>query len=194
MVAVGTLADIGAAPSQFRHPLLQTPARGFLTIPTFRLDLRAPPWRGFFCGALPTLQFYGALSTLREIDAPPPPRPAEEIVGNQAHRAAFPKRAFKRRQPYRRARSRDLRVVLLERGLPHLKVEDGDRTRGGTKRFRPRARPISHRGPARDRRSEPMTAVQNSHIRNGLLGALAPDDLALLAPHLREMLLLPGDL
>ena len=39
-----------------------------------------------------------------------------------------------------------------------------------------------------------MTTVQNSHIRNGLLAALAPDDLALLAPHLREMLLLPGDL
>ncbi len=39
-----------------------------------------------------------------------------------------------------------------------------------------------------------MTTVQNSHIRNGLLAALAPDDLALLAPHLREVLLLPGDL
>jgi len=39
-----------------------------------------------------------------------------------------------------------------------------------------------------------MTIVQNSHIRNGLLAALAPDDLALLAPHLREVLLLPGDL
>jgi CRP-like cAMP-binding protein len=39
-----------------------------------------------------------------------------------------------------------------------------------------------------------MTTVQNSHIRNGLLAALAPDDLALLAPHLREVVLLPGDL
>ena len=39
-----------------------------------------------------------------------------------------------------------------------------------------------------------MTTMQNSHIRNGLLTALAPDDLALLAPHLREVLLLPGDL
>ena len=39
-----------------------------------------------------------------------------------------------------------------------------------------------------------MTTVQNTHIRNGLLAALAPDDLALLAPHLREVLLLPGDL
>jgi CRP-like cAMP-binding protein len=39
-----------------------------------------------------------------------------------------------------------------------------------------------------------MTTVQNSHIRNGLLAALAPEDFALLAPHLRETLLLPGDL
>ena len=39
-----------------------------------------------------------------------------------------------------------------------------------------------------------MTAVPSSHIRNGLLAALAADDLALLAPHLREVLLLPGDL
>jgi CRP-like cAMP-binding protein len=39
-----------------------------------------------------------------------------------------------------------------------------------------------------------MTTVQNSYIRNALLAALAPDDLALLAPHLREVLLLPGDL
>ena len=30
-------------------------------------------------------------------------------------------------------------------------------------------------------------------IRNGLLAALAPEDLSLLAPHLREMMLLPGD-
>jgi len=80
--------------------LLQTPARGFLTIPRF-VSTEAPPWRGFFCGML---------STLREIDAPSAPRPADEIVGNQAHRTAFLKRAFKRRQPYRRARSRDLRV------------------------------------------------------------------------------------
>jgi hypothetical protein len=52
MPAVGTLADIGRRCPQFRHRSLQTPARGFLTIPTFRLDL-APPWRGFFYGAFP---------------------------------------------------------------------------------------------------------------------------------------------
>jgi len=50
MLAVGTLADIGRRCPQFRHRSLQTPARGFLTIPTFRLDL-APPWRGFFYAA-----------------------------------------------------------------------------------------------------------------------------------------------
>jgi CRP-like cAMP-binding protein len=39
-----------------------------------------------------------------------------------------------------------------------------------------------------------MTTVQHSHVRNGLLAALSSDDFALLAPNLREALLLPGDL
>src|SRR5262249_22025925 len=43
-----------------------------------------------------------------------------------------------------------------------------------------------------------MTTADNLHIRNlpignGLLAALSPGDLALLAPHLREVMLLPGD-
>jgi len=40
----------------------------------------------------------------------------------------------------------------------------------------------------------PMTSIANLQIRNGLLAALSPDDLSLLAPHLREEILLPGDL
>jgi len=39
-----------------------------------------------------------------------------------------------------------------------------------------------------------MTSVANLQVRNGLLAALSPDDLSLLAPHLREVILLPGDL
>jgi CRP-like cAMP-binding protein len=39
-----------------------------------------------------------------------------------------------------------------------------------------------------------MRTAQNSHVRNGLLAALSSDDFALLAPNLREALLLPGDL
>jgi len=43
-----------------------------------------------------------------------------------------------------------------------------------------------------------MTTADNLHIGNlpignGLLAALSPGDLALLAPHLREVMLLPGD-
>src|SRR6516165_12492037 len=113
---------------------------------------------------------------------------------NQRHPAAFLKRAFERRQPYRLSGS--LAPSVLERGSPAFQVEDGYRTtRGPNAHVRERTliRP-RRRTPARNCRSEPMTTVQNSHIRNGLLAALAPDDLALLAPHLREVLLLPGDL
>ena len=43
-----------------------------------------------------------------------------------------------------------------------------------------------------------MTTADNLHIGNlpignGLLAALSPGDLALLAPHLREVMLLRGD-
>src|SRR5262245_17044356 len=40
----------------------------------------------------------------------------------------------------------------------------------------------------------PMTSIANLQIRNGLLATLSADDLSLLAPHLREEILLPGDL
>jgi CRP-like cAMP-binding protein len=39
-----------------------------------------------------------------------------------------------------------------------------------------------------------MTDKQNSHRKNRLLAELAPDDFALLAPHLHEVLLFAGDL
>jgi CRP-like cAMP-binding protein len=39
-----------------------------------------------------------------------------------------------------------------------------------------------------------MTTAQNPHLRNRLLAVLSPDDFALLAPHLREVPLLRGDL
>jgi CRP-like cAMP-binding protein len=39
-----------------------------------------------------------------------------------------------------------------------------------------------------------MTTIHNFPVHNGLLAALSPDDLALLAPYLREMILLPGEL
>jgi CRP-like cAMP-binding protein len=39
-----------------------------------------------------------------------------------------------------------------------------------------------------------MTSVANLQVRNGLLAALSPDDLSLVAPHLREVILLPSDL
>ena len=39
-----------------------------------------------------------------------------------------------------------------------------------------------------------MTSIANLQIRNGLLATLSPDDLSLLAPHLREVILVPGDL
>jgi CRP-like cAMP-binding protein len=39
-----------------------------------------------------------------------------------------------------------------------------------------------------------MTSIANLQIHNGLLAALSPDDLSLLAPHLREGILLAGDL
>jgi CRP-like cAMP-binding protein len=39
-----------------------------------------------------------------------------------------------------------------------------------------------------------MTDKQNSHRKNRLLAEFAPGDFALLAPHLREVLLFPGDL
>src|SRR5215831_7380220 len=113
--------------------------------------------------------------------------------GTQHDRAAFLLRAFERRQPYRLSGSHAPSV--LERGSPHFKVEDGYRTTRGPNAYvreRTLIRP-RRRTPARNSRSEPMTTVQNPHIRNGLLAALARD-LALLAPHLREALLLPGDL
>jgi CRP-like cAMP-binding protein len=39
-----------------------------------------------------------------------------------------------------------------------------------------------------------MTDKQHSHRKNRLLAEIAPNDFALLAPHLREVLLFPGDL
>ena len=39
-----------------------------------------------------------------------------------------------------------------------------------------------------------MTSVANLQLRNGLLSALSPNDLSLLVPHLREVILLPRDL
>jgi hypothetical protein len=39
-----------------------------------------------------------------------------------------------------------------------------------------------------------MTTAQNPNLRNRLLAVLSPDDFALLAPHLREVPLLRGDL
>jgi CRP-like cAMP-binding protein len=39
-----------------------------------------------------------------------------------------------------------------------------------------------------------MTSVANLQTPNGLLAALSPYDRALLAPHLREVILFPGDL
>ena len=39
-----------------------------------------------------------------------------------------------------------------------------------------------------------MTTNHNFPVHNGLLAALSSDDLALLAPHLREVILLPGEL
>src|SRR5262249_17828751 len=103
-------------------------------------------------------------------------------------------RAFERRQPYRLSGSRAPSV--LERGSAAFQSRGWIPHQSRAERACPRAYPIRprRRTPARNCQSEPMTPVQNSHIRNGLLAALAPDDLALLAPHLREVLLLPGDL
>ena len=39
-----------------------------------------------------------------------------------------------------------------------------------------------------------MTSVANLQTPNGLLAALSPYDRSLLAPHLREVILFPGDL
>src|ERR1700751_2266419 len=182
--AVGTLADIRRRRPNSDTVRCRLRPRGFLTIPTFRLDLSPRPGGAFLWGAFHASQDRCAFSAW----------PANEVVGNQRHPAAFLKRASERRQPNRLLGSHAPSV--LERGSPHFKVEDGYRTiRGPNAHVRERTliRP-RRRTPARNCRSEPMTTVQNSHIRNGLLAALAPDDLALLAPHLREVLLLPGDL
>src|SRR5262245_1168156 len=109
--------------------------------------------------------------------------------GTEACFPAFQVCARSCREPYRRTSSRRLTSALCWR-IPGFQAERRSCTTPPAERSRPHVRSEDPcRMPA------PNCVIQaNLQVRNGLLAALSPDDLSLLAPHLREVILLPGDL